>query len=144
MSLKCIAIYNDGTTLPIWQLNEQTGHEYSSEHIDRKRLESIIIFGKNNQPIIVQWFKIGQQLILRRRTENRTGINPHTNQPWGKTVVILVGWRHIVNDQYTQHISVVFEDDEHIENICDFREDHRWFYDFKKVSADAETIGTTE
>ncbi len=132
MSLRCVAIYNDGTRLSIWDPHPETGIVYSSEQIDRSKLVNIAIFNSDNL-LLVQWFEPGQQLILRRRVQKSTGNNEELR-------VILVGWQKQINDELTKHVSVVFEDGR-VENISEFKDDHPWFYAIKEVPADKQIIG---
>lgn len=135
MALFCTALYSNGAALELW-----THQGYSSEDIDRSRLESVIIFGTRGNPILVQRFEPGQRLILRRRTKHRNGIDPATGEPWINTTVILLGWQRQIGKEKIQHISVIF-DDEHIENISNYQEDHDWFYPIQEVSIDSKIIG---
>jgi hypothetical protein len=144
MPLTCHVIYKDGTYLTLWQRDPDTGIEYSSEQIDREKLDTIIVSGAAGRPLLVQWLEPGQRLILRRRVERRIGVNPATGEEWPSVMVILLGWQRTIGGENVQHLSVIFENDEHVENICRYREDHPWFYSIQEVLADRQVIGESD
>lgn len=56
-----VAISKDGS-----QLRQRDGH--NSEAIDRRNLRTMVLVDADNNPILTQHFKSGQQLIYRSRT----------------------------------------------------------------------------
>jgi len=116
-----LAIYNDGTTLP--QYNED-GSENKYTDIKRDKLTQFIIY-RYTCPKLIMHLDSHKKLIYRmRRAENDRG---------EQEVVYLVGWQEKRNGYNIQSISFLFEDD-HIEVVDRFNENHPWFYSMNFLS----------
>ncbi len=126
-----VARYRDGSSL--YQKDPETGVESASEHIDRSRVHALELRREDGAPHVVQHFEPGQRLIYRRRT----AMNAVTGEQF---IVHLLGRQETIEGQNVQHISVVFENDGHIECIGRFDEKHAWFYPPQPVPADAQLI----
>lgn len=130
MAFTWVAVYKDGS---LFHQYDQNGAERSSEHIDRKKLLSFVLYDHDNRPLLTQNLDPGHRLIYRRRVEQ---------SPGGDAIVChLVGWQQTVYTQdghprNVQHISYVFEADRRIVMGGRWRSDHRWFYPVTTVPAE--------
>ena len=112
------AIYNDGNSLFQFDLD---GTEQKYTDIDRTRLMQFIIY-RNNIPAVVIHLGPRKKLIYRmRRAMNNHGYEES---------VFLAGWQENRNGRNVQMIMFLFEDN-HIEIVDRFYEDHPWFYNIK-------------
>ena len=126
MAFTWVAVHKDGTLCH--QFDPTTGAERSSEHIDRKQLATMVLYGHDNQPILTQHFESGHRLIYRRRVEQEPGGIP--------IVCHLLGWQKTVGTENVQHIAYVFEADGRIVVGGNWRNEHRWFYAPQLVPAE--------
>lgn len=115
------AIYTDGTTLP--QYNED-GSENKYTAIERDRLIQFIIYRYTRPKLIIHLDRHKKLIYRMRRAENDRG---------EQEAVYLVGWQEKRNGYNIQSLSFLFEDD-HIEVVDGFKEDHPWFYSINFLS----------
>ena len=112
------AVYSNGKSLP--QFNED-GTENKYRDIDRTRLIRFDLY-RNNTPIVVIHLDAHKKLIYRmRRAQNNHGY---------EETVYLAGWQEKHAGQNVQMIIFLF-DDNHIEILDRFYEDHSWFYSIR-------------
>lgn len=110
-----MALYNNGTSLIQY---EQDGTENKYTDITRNKLIQFILF-RADKPLVVIHLDSNKKLIYRmRRAMNNKGY---------EEVVFLAGWQESTNGRNTQMIMFLFEDN-HIEIVDRFYEDHLWFY----------------
>lgn len=110
-----IARYNDGTKLIQY---EPDGSENKYTDIDRSKLIQFILI-RAGKPLLVIHLDSNKKLIYRMRRA--------MNNKCEKEVVFLAGWQERSNGKNTQMIMFLFEDN-HIELVDRFHEDHLWFY----------------
>ena len=109
------AVYNNGTSLS--QFNPKRGESKYTD-IDRAHLTQFVLY-RNNTPHVIIHLDNHKKLIYRmRRMQNNKGEHE---------VVFLAGWQEKVNGRNVQMIMCLFEDN-HIEIIDRFYENHLWFY----------------
>jgi hypothetical protein len=136
------AVYDHLDSSPaLYQVDPRTGIEVSGEHIDRSRLQSLILTDASGDPWIEQIFAPGQQVLYRRRVE----------QPLADAApsrIILLGWRRPVHDAQqvpvpvpVQHIAYAFAQTRQVILAGRFDEAHPVFYGLTEVPADRAFVG---
>jgi hypothetical protein len=109
------AVYSNGK--PLTQFNSD-GSENKYVDIDRTKIIQFILY-RNDEPAVVIHLDPNKKLIYRmRRAQNNKGCDE---------VVFLAGWQERNNGTNTQMIMFLFEDN-HIELVDRFYENHLWFY----------------
>ena len=102
-----------------FELHQRDGH--NSEAIDRRNLKTIVLVDADNNPVLTQHFKSGQQLIYRNRTAMQEGRGTVER-------IHILGWQQ--GD--ARHVAFVYESSKHIE-LGDFipdgePTDRPWLY----------------
>lgn len=130
--LSWVAVYEDGRTDPM--VEPRTGHEISTELLDRSRLLSLVFYGTGGLPWFEQYLDRGRRLIYRRRTYEspRCGL---------MAVLNLVGWRREGDGDGAQHVAYAVNDSR-IVMAGAFRAGHPWFHGIEPVPADAWEVGS--
>ena len=109
------AVYQNGNFL--LQFNAD-GSENKYTTINRAQLSQFVLY-RDKKPMVVIHLNGKKRLIYRmRRAMNNHGY---------KEIVYIAGWQETTNGVNTQMISFLFEDN-HIEIVDQFYEDHSWFY----------------
>lgn len=108
------AVYTDGE---LSQFNKD-GSENKYVDITREKLIQFRLY-RDNKPLIIIHLDPHKKLIYRiRRAMNNHG---------GKESVYLAGWQERKNGKNVQMIMFLFQDN-HIEIVDRFYENHIWFY----------------
>lgn len=134
------AVYDQVHSPPaLYQFDPTTGVEVSGEHIDRRRLVSMVLTDGNGDPWVEQVFTAGQRVIYRRRVEQ-----PVTT--FDPIVVFLLGWQRTAYDQdrkpvNVQHVSYTFEQTGRVIMSGPFDDKHPVFHGMVEVPADRALVG---
>jgi hypothetical protein len=137
-----VAIYDHLDAGPaLYQFNPATGIEVSGEHIDRRRLRSLILTDGNGDPWIEQIYEAGQRVIYRRRVEQ-----PHGVCGFDPIVVFLLGWQVTARDAdgnpiNIQHVSYTFRESGITIMSGPFDEAHEVFHGMEPVPTDSLLVG---
>lgn len=109
------AVYEDGESLSQF---DPTGHENKYTDIERNKLIQFILY-RAGKPLVVIHLNNNKKLIYRMRR----AMNNHGEEE----TVFLAGWQEMRSHKNVQMVMFLFQDN-HIEIVDRFYEDHRWFY----------------